>query len=83
MVGLMRHRQTKGPDSARPYLNRRATPRLHLRNGNVRVDYGLSLFGCRSSVCRALWSGDGGKATHGSVLERYEILEALPAISPR
>ena len=26
----MRHRQTKGPDSARPYLNRRATPRLHL-----------------------------------------------------
>src|SRR5215469_10848931 len=32
MVGLMRHRQTKGPVSARPYLNRRATPRLHLIN---------------------------------------------------
>jgi hypothetical protein len=31
MVGLLRHRQTKGPDSARPYLNRRATPRLHLK----------------------------------------------------
>ena len=30
MVGLMRHRQTKGPVSARLYLNRRATPRLHL-----------------------------------------------------
>src|ERR1700688_3356281 len=29
MVRLMRHRQTKGPDSARPHLNRRATPRLH------------------------------------------------------
>jgi len=29
MVRLLRHRQTKGPDSARSYLNRRATPRLH------------------------------------------------------
>jgi Phage integrase family len=29
MVRLLRHRQTKGPDSARPHLNRRATPRLH------------------------------------------------------
>src|SRR5450759_3261274 len=26
----MRHRQPKGPVSARPHLNRRATPRLHL-----------------------------------------------------
>jgi hypothetical protein len=31
MVRILRHRQTKGPDSARPHLNRRATPRLHLR----------------------------------------------------
>ena len=31
MVMLLRHRQTKGPDSARPHLNRRATPRLHLK----------------------------------------------------
>ena len=29
MVRLMRHRQTKEPDSARTHLNRRATPRLH------------------------------------------------------
>jgi hypothetical protein len=29
MVGLMRHRQPKGSDSARPYLNCRPTPRLH------------------------------------------------------
>jgi len=29
MVRLMRHRRTKGPVSARPHLNRRATPRLH------------------------------------------------------
>jgi Na+/H+ antiporter NhaD/arsenite permease-like protein len=29
MVRLLRHRQTKGPDSARQHLNRRATPRLH------------------------------------------------------
>ena len=28
---LLRHRQTKEPDSARPHLNRRATPRLHLK----------------------------------------------------
>jgi hypothetical protein len=29
MVKLLRHRHTKGPDSARQHLNRRATPRLH------------------------------------------------------
>jgi hypothetical protein len=28
----MRHRQTKGPVSARPHLHRRATPRLHLKS---------------------------------------------------
>src|ERR1035437_1804835 len=31
MVRLLRHRQTKGPGSARLHLNRRATPRLHLK----------------------------------------------------
>ena len=31
MVRLLRHRQTKEPDSARPHLTRRATPRLHLK----------------------------------------------------
>src|SRR5713226_6599481 len=31
LVRLLRHRQTKGPVSARPHLNRRATPRLHLK----------------------------------------------------
>ena len=30
-VRLLRHRQTKGPDSVRPPLTRRATPRLHLK----------------------------------------------------
>ncbi len=40
---LLRHRQTKEPDSARPHLNRRAPPRLHLidprsdAQGNERV----------------------------------------------
>ena len=29
MVGLVRHRRTKGPETDRPYLNHRATPRLH------------------------------------------------------
>jgi hypothetical protein len=31
MVRILRHRQTKGPVSARPHLNCRATPRLHLK----------------------------------------------------
>src|ERR1700730_18371124 len=39
MARLLRHRQTKGPDSARPHLNRRATPRLHLIEG-FRVTHG-------------------------------------------
>ena len=30
MVGLVRHRRTKGPATDRPYLNHRATPRLHV-----------------------------------------------------
>ena len=29
MVRLLRHRQTKGPETDRPHLNHRATPRLH------------------------------------------------------
>ncbi len=29
MVGLVRHRQTKGPATDRPSLNHRATSRLH------------------------------------------------------
>jgi len=29
MAQLMRHRQTKGPETARPHLNYRATPRLY------------------------------------------------------
>jgi hypothetical protein len=29
LVRILRHRQTKGPDSARAHLNRRATPRPH------------------------------------------------------
>src|SRR2546421_3979349 len=32
MVGLVRHRQTKGPATDRPYLNHRATLRLHTRS---------------------------------------------------
>jgi hypothetical protein len=31
-VGLLRHRQTKGPDTDRPYLNHRATSRLYSDN---------------------------------------------------
>jgi hypothetical protein len=45
MVGLLRHRQTKGPVSARPHLNRRATPRLYL------ID-----LGCRGFECNGLFS---------------------------
>jgi hypothetical protein len=38
MVGLVRHRQTKAPETDRPYLNHRATLRLHtLAARRVRV----------------------------------------------
>jgi type IV secretion system protein TrbG len=30
MMGLVRHRQTKGPETDRPHLNHRVTPRLHI-----------------------------------------------------
>src|ERR1700675_4468708 len=49
MVGLVRHRQTKGPATDRPHLNHRATPRLHtLRIGqfhlyDTRVNRALNL----------------------------------------
>ena len=35
MAGLVRHRQTKGPETDRPCLNHRATPRLYFRAGDV------------------------------------------------
>src|SRR5215472_18632290 len=41
MVRLMRHRQTKGPVSARSHLNRRAAPRLHSLMANF-ANYLLS-----------------------------------------
>src|SRR5260370_27313342 len=31
MMGLVRHRQTKGLETDRPHLNHRVTPRLHTR----------------------------------------------------
>src|SRR3990170_541627 len=36
MVGLVRHRQTKGPATDRPHLNHRATSRLY--NATVALD---------------------------------------------
>jgi hypothetical protein len=33
MAELVRHRQTKGPETDRPRLNHRATPRLYLDEG--------------------------------------------------
>jgi hypothetical protein len=41
MVRLLRHRQTKGPGSARPHLHRRATPRLHLKFRFLPVQFAL------------------------------------------
>jgi hypothetical protein len=35
-AGLVRHRQTKGPETDRPRLNHRATPRLYFLVGNYR-----------------------------------------------
>jgi hypothetical protein len=45
MVRILRHRQTKGPVSARPHLNRRATPRLHSVNAWFRQLAPSTLFG--------------------------------------
>src|ERR1700675_4413049 len=44
MVRILRHRQTKGPDSARPHLNRCATPRLHPVSSPSPVADGCALF---------------------------------------
>jgi CRISPR-associated endonuclease Cas1 len=67
-VRLLRHRQTKGPDSARPHLNRRATPRLHLtfleRNGRV-----LSVVGPAGSSDAKLRRAQGLAASNGVGLE--------------
>jgi hypothetical protein len=47
MVRLLRHRQTKGPVSARPHLNRRATPRLHLI---MALRWALEFYGLLTSL---------------------------------
>jgi hypothetical protein len=39
-VGLVRHRQTKGPDTDRPHLNHRATSRLYPLGGISMVAIG-------------------------------------------
>jgi hypothetical protein len=57
MMGLLRHRQTKGPDSARPYLNRRATPRLHLKTRHSYLSSPAAL-----SCSIALQAGDDAVA---------------------
>jgi len=40
MVGLVRHRQTKGPATDRPHLNHRATSRLYKALGYGRLELG-------------------------------------------
>ena len=35
MAGLVRHRQPKGPETDRPRLNHRATPRLYFKGEEV------------------------------------------------
>jgi hypothetical protein len=41
MAELVRHRQTKGPETDRPRLNHRATPRLYLDRERARIESGL------------------------------------------
>jgi hypothetical protein len=57
MEKLLRHRPTKGPVSARLYLNCRATPRLHLTENDVLGQRVLELFFfvrlCEPQVCIA------------------------------
>src|ERR1039457_4083532 len=44
-MGLVRHRQTKGPETGRPHLNHRVTPRLYSAAVNHKSKY-LILSGC-------------------------------------
>jgi len=37
MAGLVRHRQPKGPETDRPRLNHRATPRLYFKERDRRI----------------------------------------------
>ena len=54
MVGLVRHRQTKGPGTDRPYLNHRATSRLYFKVG---ASFGAAHWG---EIGRWLGFGCGG-----------------------
>ena len=43
MVRLVRHRQTKGPETDRPHLNHRATPRLYKSRFTDQLDVAQEL----------------------------------------
>ncbi len=47
MVRLVRHRQTKGPETDRPYLNHRATSRLYPFFGTLTDRLGPCPYGQR------------------------------------
>jgi len=51
MAELVRHRQTKGPETDRPRLNHRATPRLYFY-GRSPIAYAPGLYG-RSPIAHA------------------------------
>src|ERR1700738_4960376 len=81
MARLLRHRQTKGPDSARPHLNRRATPRLHpmikspLLPCQVRSQRRLCRSGHYSKIVVVLCSERGildHDGSTGAVCKRFE-----------
>lgn len=76
MVGLVRHRQTKGPETDRPRLNHRATPRLYFSatGGFPSVRYGFSAFGT-CPLLRSLERKLRGMPVAGTSYLGYDLKE--------
>ena len=69
MAGLVRHRQPKGPETDRPRLNHRATPRLYFPVAAIRRPHRLRRRFCGNGVSdttsqHAGGARDAGKAGH-------------------
>ena len=75
----MRHRQTKGPVSARLYLHRRATPRLHLKSPGVPKTSPLRSF---EAIDSAVSPPPGASSQKELILKRQGCFERIRDFSP-
>ena len=83
MVRLLRHRQTKGPATARPHLTHRATSRLHKLSRYPRPSLALTVVHL-SIVWLVLWSEESGRTRspkRSSTQNQY--VEALQEVTNR